>query len=257
MAAPIILPRAYTVEDRLRELMKNPKIAAKVRRNPKFAAELKLRIMSQMRALATSPANARAAEMMRRRAPINTFLSGIDDGSDAPEAAGSTSVADLVRAQREGFLMADGVQVAGNYETAMRLQQGGVAAPSMPDVGYAAAYYNYPSRKMVVGAALAATPSAPDFTSSRRPLPTASFNPGAFVMSRPDSLNNTLIVNEPVRMPSVRDLYPRGSQYAEQASASPSEERRRNVATLLGLPDMPSVRPAPQSGLRARARFLR
>ena len=251
MAAPIVLPRPYTVEDRLRELMKNPKIAAKVRRDPKFAAKLRFQIESQMRSLTVSPRNARAAEMMRR-APVNTFLSA------APVAAGSTSVADMVRAQREGFLMADGVQVAGDYGTEIRAEKGGIAAPRMPPVGFPAAQsYKYPSRKMIVGAALAATPSAADFTASRRPLPTASFNPGAFVMARPDSLNNSLIVNEPVRMPSVRDLYPQGSTYAEMASASPSEERRRNVATLLGLAEMPSVRPAPSSGLRARARFLR
>lgn len=251
MAAPLILPQPYTVADAMRAAMKNPAIAKKVRRDPKFAAKLRFQIESQMRALAVSPTSNSAAELYRR-APINSFLGAM------PTAAGSTSVSDLVRAQREGFLMADGVQVAGDYTTEIRAQKGGIAAPRMPKVGFPAAQsYKYPSRKMITGAALAATPEARDFTATRRPLPTASFNPGAFVMSRPDSLNNTLIVNEPVRMPSVRDLYPRGSTYAEMTSASPADERRRNLSTLLGLPEMPSVRPAPQSGLRARARRLR
>jgi hypothetical protein len=251
MAAPLILPQPYTVVDAMRAAMKNPAIAKKVRKDPKFAAKLRFQIESQMRSLAVSPTSNSAAEMYRR-APINSFLGAM------PTAAGSTSVADLVRAQREGFLMADGVQVAGDYTTELRAEKGGIAAPRMPSVGFPAAQsYKYPSRKMITGAALAATPEARDFTGTRRPLPTAGFNPGAFVMSRPDSLNNTLIVNEPVRMPSVRDLYPRGSTYAEMSSASPSDERRRNLSTLLGLPEMPSVRPAPQSGLRARARRLR
>jgi hypothetical protein len=251
MAAPLILPQPYTVVDAMRAAMKNPAIAKKVRRDPKFAAKLRFQIESQMRSLAVSPTSNSAAEMYRR-APINSFLGAM------PTASGSTSVSDMVRAQREGYLMADGVQVAGDYTTEIRAQKGGIAAPRMPSVGFPASQsYKYPSRKMITGAALAATPEARDFTSSRRPLPTASFNPGAFVMSRPDSLNNSLVVNRPVAMPSVRDLYPRGSTYAEMSSASPSDERRRNLSTLLGLPEMPSVRPAPQSGLRARARLLR
>lgn len=251
MPAPLILPQSYTVDDLLRNMMKNPEVAKRARRDPKYVVKLRFQIESQMRALTSAPSSNQAAELYRR-APINSFLSA------SPMAAGSTSVADMVRAQREGFLMADGVQVAGDYTTEIRAEKGGIAAPRMPRVGFPAAQsYKYPSRKMITGAALAATPEARDFTSSRQPLPTASFNPGAFVMSRPDSLNNSLVVNRTVAMPSVRDLYPRGSTYAEMTSASPADERRRNMSTLLGLPEMPSVRPAPQSGLRARARLLR
>jgi hypothetical protein len=251
MSSPIILPsQPYTVDDLLRNMMKDPRIAARVRRDPKYAAQLRFQITAQMRALTVAPTSNQAAEV--RRAPIGTFLGAM------PMATGSTSVADMVRAQREGFLMADGVQVSGNYMTELQAEKGGITAPRMPSVGFPAAQsYSYPSRKMIVGAALSATPEARDFTGTRQPLPTASFNPGAFVMSRPDSLNNSLVINRPVQMPSVRDLYPQGSQYAEMASASPADERRRNLSTLLGLPEMPSVRPAPQSGMNPRARFLR
>lgn len=77
-------------------------------------------------------------------------------------AEGSVSVADMVRAQKDGYLTSDGFQIAGpNYTQSIRKDAAGdlyIAPPSMPTAGYAAASYPYPSSKMKVGAALAGTP---------------------------------------------------------------------------------------------------
>lgn len=91
-----------------------------------------------------------------RRAPVaSTFAA-------APMAEGGVSVADMVRAQKDGYLTSDGFQIAGpNYTQQIRKDAAGeryIAPPSMPTAGYAAAFYPYPSSKMKVGAALAGAP---------------------------------------------------------------------------------------------------
>jgi hypothetical protein len=89
-----------------------------------------------------------------RRAPVGSTFAGM--------AEGGVSVADMVRAQKDGYLTSDGFQIAGpNYTQQIRKDAAGeryIAPPSMPTAGYAAAFYPYPSSKMKVGAALAGTP---------------------------------------------------------------------------------------------------
>ncbi len=91
-----------------------------------------------------------------QRAPVGSTFAGLG------MAEGSVSVADMVRAQKDGYLTSDGFQIAGpNYTQSIRKDAAGdlyIAPPSMPTAGYAAAAYPYPSSKMKVGAALAGTP---------------------------------------------------------------------------------------------------
>jgi hypothetical protein len=160
------------------------------------------------------------------------------------KAFGNASVSDAVRGQKEGFLVNDGIQVAGDYTTALRKKVGGVAAPPMPDVGYSAASYSYPSAKMRTGAALAATPEAPMFTNTRRMLPTASFNPARTFSAAPAAgqsmsadyrakhvPSSSIRANVPVSMP--RQNVP--SRATVLPTNSPSENRRRVLTTLMGL----------------------
>lgn len=91
-----------------------------------------------------------------QRARVGATLSAM------PMAEGGVSVADMVRAQKDGYLTSDGFQISGpNYTQSIRKDAAGdlyIAPPSMPTAGYAANSYPYPSSKMKVGAALAAAP---------------------------------------------------------------------------------------------------
>ena len=91
-----------------------------------------------------------------QRAPVGSTFAGLG------MAEGGVSVADMVRAQKDGYLTSDGFQISGpNYTQSIRKDAAGdlyIAPPSMPTAGYAANFYPYPSSKMKVGAALAAAP---------------------------------------------------------------------------------------------------
>lgn len=205
----------------------------------------------------TNPASL-AADLARARGeyqagmapvpPVGTFLQG---GPVMVE--GQTSLAAAVRAQKDGFLVDDGVQVAGDYTDAIRAEAGGgIAPPSMPKVGYSAAGYNYPSAAMRTGAALG---------SVRRGLPTASFDLGAVSRAAPVVDRHTkkqqeeqrlreeiarrqreadarrraglrgMNLNLPARVPPPQ--FP--SWQGDIDFNSPSETRRAMISTLMGL----------------------
>lgn len=223
MSSMVIIPPVMTAEEKFARLMQQPAIRERARRDPLFAD----RLMQMLRV----PENRSQGPNIRPQSPKNF----------ARQPVGSTlgatpmSVSDSVRRQRDAFLVADGVQVAGDYTTTIRRQQGGVPAPRMPKVGFPAAQsYRYPSQKMITGAALAGT-------TVRSALPTASFNPGAFIAARPDSQGNNLITNDPVGMP--RRSLPRSRRGVLSPLIvnrdSPSESRRKDISTLMGLSAQP------------------
>lgn len=222
-----VIPPAKTPEEMFAEAMRNPAVRDRAARDPLFAARLRESFNRPM--LSRGPnVNPQDPRTFRQPPVTSTFTAlGV--------APTSVSVADQIRAQRDGFLVADGAQVTGNYGTAIRKKVGGIAAPATPRVGSPSAFYPYPSDKMRTGAALAGNGVVASET--RGLLPTTGFNPDAFVATRPDSLNRTLPMNVPVPMPRRRlPVSDTGL-----ITSSPSEARRRNVATLLGLGAPPAV----------------
>ena len=216
-----VIPPAKTPEEMFAEAMRNPAVRDRAARDPLFAARLRESFNRPM--LSRGPnVNPQDPRTFRQPPVTSTFTAlGV--------APTSVSVADQIRAQRDGFLVADGAQVTGDYGTAIRKKVGGVAAPATPRVGSPSAFYPYPSDKMRTGAALAGNGVVASET--RGLLPTTGFNPEAFVATRPDSLNRTLPMNVPVPMPRRRlPVSDTGL-----ITSSPSEYRRANVATLLGL----------------------
>lgn len=92
------------------------------------------------------------------RAPVGATFQGIG----AVMAEGGQSVADAVRARKEGYVVADGVPVTGQYVNEIKAMAAGGSAimqRTMPPQGYAAAGYRFadPNRGRV-GSALAGAP---------------------------------------------------------------------------------------------------
>lgn len=234
MAKPIVIPPPASVEDQLKAMMRDPKFRRAVKKNPLLVDRFRAMLMARQEQPNRPVGPGGPGRQAYRRPYVGSTFAA------APVMVeGDTSLAAVVRAQRDSFLVDDGMQVAGDYTDAIRKQAGGrISPPEMPPVGYSAAFYSYPSDAMRTGAALGrmVRPRAASFTSSRKPLPTASFWPGAFVTARPDSINRTLITNKPVPMPreTVRGVR-REMRRDGIVTSSPSTDRRRSLTTLMGL----------------------
>lgn len=227
MSQPIVIPPVMTAQEKFDRLMQNPSVRRKAMTDKLFAD----RLMRMLRVPDNRSQGAQinpASQANYIKPPVGTTLAA----SPAKIAAKGESVSDQVKRLRDGFLVADGVQVAGDYDTVIRAQKGGIPAPRTSKVGsFAQQSYKYPSQKMVTGAALA---GGPTLTKTRGMLPTSQFNPGAFVAARPDSQGNNLITNDPRAMPKER--IPKARPHIIENS--PSEYRRKNIATLMGLGGM-------------------
>jgi len=227
MSQPIVIPPVQTPEERFRQAMQDPAVRNRAANDPLFAARLREALMNGPMFSEGPSVNPRDPRTFSRPAVSTTFAGlGV--------APVGVSVADQVRMQRDAFLVTDGSQVAGNYDTAIRAAKGGIPAPRTPRVGSPSAFYPYPGDNMRTGAALAG--NGVMATETRGLLPTTGYNPGAFVATRPDSLNRTLATNVPVPMP--RQRIP--SSTTRIITSSPSEERRKSISTLLGLGATPN-----------------
>lgn len=222
MSQPIVIPPVETPEERFARAMQNPAVRMRAANDPLFAARLREELRNGPMFSQGPDVDPRASRTFARPSVSTTF-------SGFGVAPTGMSVADQVRMQRDAFLVTDGVQVTGNYDTAIRAQKGGIPAPRTPRVGSPSAFYPYPGDNMRTGAALAGNGVVASET--RGLLPTAGYNPGAFVATRPDSLNRSLPTNVPVPMP--RQRIPAST--TRLILSSPSEDRRRNLATLMGL----------------------
>lgn len=224
MSQPIVIPPVLTPEQKFDRLMQNPAIRKKAMTDKLFAD----RLMRMVRVPENRSQGAQinpASPSNFIRPPVGTTLAA----NPAKMTDKGESVSDRVKRMRDGFLVADGVQVAGDYDTVIRAAKGGIPAPRTSKVGsFAQQSYKYPSQKMVTGAALA---GGPMLTKTRGMLPTSQFNPGAFVAARPDSQGNNLLTNDPVSMP--RERIPKARQALVENS--PSEYRRKSISTLMGL----------------------